>query len=152
MGWLNGWYIEEWNYPYEYPVLKGPSCYIIFFGASDGEGYDVHIQTQPGERPDKVLTFPAYFDPETNVYEPASFKYRMTIDFEKGTIYLWVKHSETGMVGEVTYSFDEFGWQPFWFSPAQDPMDLAGNPVFAGVISENNAGHASISAIKITER
>jgi len=31
------------------------------------------------------------------------------------------------------------------------PMDLAGNPVFAGVISENNAGHASISAIKITE-
>jgi len=152
LGWLNGWYIKEWDYPNSEPVPKGPSCYIIFFGTSSGKGYDVHIQTQPGERPDEVLTFLAYFDPETKVYEPASFKYRMTINFEERTIHLWVKRSETGTIGEVTYSFDEFGWKPFWSSPAQDPMDLAGDPVFAGVISVNNEGHASISAIRVTQR
>jgi len=144
IGFLNSWYFTEAWYPY----WKGPSCYIIFFGTSSGVGYDVHIQTQPEERPSQVLTFPAYF--VGGVYEPVSFIYEMTINFGKEEIYLWVKHSETGSIGTVTYKFSEFGWDAYYGYP-QDPAELAGGPVFAGIISVNNAGHASISAIRVTE-
>jgi hypothetical protein len=74
----------------------------------------------------------------------------MTINFEEEKIYLWVKHSETGSTGTVTYSFSEFGWDAYYGFP-QDPAKLAGGPVFAGIISVKNAGHASISAIRVTE-
>jgi hypothetical protein len=145
IGFLNSWYFTATGYP----NWKGPSCYIIFFGGD--AGYDVHIQTQPTERPSQVLTFSAYFDPDAEVYESASFIYEMTINFEDEAIYLRVKHSETGSIGTVTYGFSEFGWDKLYLGYSLDPADLAGDPVFAGIISVNNAGHASISAIRVTE-
>jgi len=140
LGFLNSWYFTEDGYP----NWKGPSCYIIFFG-NDGSGYDVHIQTQPGERPGSVLTFPA--TTINGVYEPASFRYKMTVDFDAEEIYLWAKHS--GTTDEHTYSFDDFGW----YYGTTYPEDLAGGSVFAGMISDDpdDAGHASISAIMVTQ-
>ena len=146
LGCINGFYFPPEGYgswPYDF---KGPSCYIIIFGTSGGAGYSVHIQTQPGEYPGSGLVFPASL--KNGVYEKTTFKYEMTIDIENEEIYLWAKQPDSD-AQEITYTFDDFGW---WYG-LTDPANLPGSPVFAGMISADNqdAGHASISAIKLTE-
>jgi hypothetical protein len=131
LGCINGFYFSEKPVSWPYP-FKGPSCYIIIFGTSGGAGYSVHIQTQPGEWPGSGLLFPASLI--DGVYEPATFKYKMTINMNSKEIYLWAMHCETGASQEITYGFSQFGW---WWGLTH-PSDLPGDPVFAGMISADN--------------